>query len=262
MGVPNPFRVVGAVGWVTFLEVLRDKIFYNIVLFGLLLFGVSILASNLTFIRPDRVVLDFGVTAVNLACTAIAILTGAGLLGKEFERRTIYVALSRPISRAQFVFGKFFGLSLVLFLNWSLLAITFLVILFTHDGAANFHATLVLALGLLFLQSLVMGAIAIMFSAFSTTSLSVIMTTGLFLVGNNISQIRLIAARSKEAEVKVILNTISSLLPNLEHFNLGFKVTYGLPVTWQFGLTSIAYGICLTLLCIGFAGYLIRTKEA
>ncbi|MGZ6371491.1 MAG: hypothetical protein ACXWPM_12115 [Bdellovibrionota bacterium] len=46
--------VVEAIGRVTFFEILRDKILYNIVIFSVLLLGIGFLASKLSFARPDR----------------------------------------------------------------------------------------------------------------------------------------------------------------------------------------------------------------
>src|ERR1700688_738458 len=89
--------VVPTVGWVTFREIIRDKILYNILVVSVLLLGLGFLASKMTFVRPDRVVLDFGVSAVGISSVAIAILIGAGMVNRELERRTIFLALSRPI---------------------------------------------------------------------------------------------------------------------------------------------------------------------
>ncbi len=126
--------VMGAVGRVTFFEIIRDKVLYNVLVCAVLLFGVGFLASRLTFIQPERVVLDFGLASVAISCAMIGIFTGATLMGKEFERRTIYVALSRPISKSQFVFGKFFGLNVVILVNWVLLSVSFIAVLLATGG--------------------------------------------------------------------------------------------------------------------------------
>src|SRR6185437_7550167 len=115
-------KVVWSVASVSFREIVRDKILYNILVIAVLLMGLGFLASRLTFVRPDQIVLDFGVSAVNLSLVAIAALIGASLLNREVERRTIFLALSRPISRFQFVAGKYVGLLLVLLLNWALVS--------------------------------------------------------------------------------------------------------------------------------------------
>ncbi len=246
---------VRAIAKVTFSEVVRDKVLYNIFLFAILLLGVGFLASRLTFIRPDRVILDFGLSAVSLSCSVIGIFTGATLLIREFERRTIYVALSRPISRAQFVFGKFAGLAGVLIVNWLLLGGAFLLIL-GHGGTTLFEA-----LALVLIQSFALAAIAILFSAFTTTSLSVVFSLGVYLLGNNVSQVRFLAGKEHSPLAQYGLKAVASILPNLEYFNLGLRVTYALPVESSYLFFSVAYGACLTGVALVLAGVLVKRKE-
>jgi Cu-processing system permease protein len=257
------FPVVRAIGWVTFLEIVRDKILYNIIVFAFLLLGVGLLASKLTFVRPDRVILDFGLSAVNLCCVLVGIFTGASALGREFERRTIFVALSRPISRFQFTVGKFAGIALVQLCNWALLTLAFLAIL----GMASMNFGLMMSsslfwgLILVLAESLLIAGLALMFSTFTTTSLSAILTIGLFLVGNNVSQIRLVATRTKSPLASGLLNTLSNILPNLENFHLGFKVTYSLPTTFSYGAGTFVYGLLFAALFVSLAGLLIHSRE-
>jgi ABC-type transport system involved in multi-copper enzyme maturation permease subunit len=260
---PSTSTVAKAVGWVTFLEVIRDKVLYNIIVCSVLLLGVGFFASRLTFIRPERVILDFGLSAVALSCAAIAIFTGAGLLIREFDRRTIYVALCHPISRFQFILGKFFGIGAVLLANWLLLSTAYLgiLILSSDQGLAILTTTLFVALFLIFIQSILIASIAILFSTFSTTSLSVMMTVGLYLLGNNISQIRTVAARLQSHFGTLVLNTLATLLPNLEYFNLGSKVTYGLPVPWGAVGLSVLYGSFMVALLLVISGFLVQGRE-
>lgn len=256
---PRLLAVLHAIGWVTFREIVRDKILYNSVLCALLLLGAGYLASRLTFVRPERVVLDFGLAATSLSCSFIAILIGAPLLGKEFERRTVFVALSKPISRFSFLLGKFTGLAAVVCANWVILTATFLVILTSVGGQV--HGTLAWGLILVLFQSLMVAVLALFFSTFSTTSLSAIITIGLFLVGNNISQIRLIATKTDSPLGKEVLNFFSYVFPNLEFFSLGTKVTYGLPVPIQYGLLSILYALVVIATVLALAGLLINRRE-
>lgn len=260
---PGTWGVSRAIARVTFFEIVRDKVLYNIIVCAALLFAVGFLASRLTFLRPERVTMDFGMSAVNISCAMIAIFIGAGLIGKEFDRRTIYVALSHPISRAQFVLGKFLGIASVITVNWLLLSAAYLSMLWLSSGelATLLSPALFAGLFLLLLQSFVIAAIAILFSTFSTTSLAAIMTIGVYLVGNNISQLRAVAARLKNPGGAAMINTVATLLPNLENFNIGSRVTYGLPVGGQFMAIGILYGVLLTAFLIVLAGLLIRGRE-
>jgi Cu-processing system permease protein len=259
---PSTTAVARAVGWVTFLEIVRDKVLYNIILCAGLLLSIGFLASRLTFIRPERVILNFGLSGVTYSCAMIALFTGAGLLSKEFDRRTLYVALCHPISKAQFLFGKFVGLGLVIFLNWIILSSAYLIILYLNspDGS-DFTKTLYIALFLILVQTLVIASMTLFFSSFSTTSLSAIMTLGTYLIGNNITQMRQVADKLHEGAARLILKTLALILPNLEYFSLGLKVTYGLPVTAKFVTFSVLYGLSLTSVFLFAAGLLIRLKE-
>lgn len=253
-------RAEFAIARVTFSEIMRDRVLYNIVLIAVVLFGVSILASKLVFIAPERVILDFGLSALGLSCAMIAVFAGASMLGREYDRRTIHMALSRPISRLQFVLGKFSGLTGVLFLNWLLLS-GFLLGLYIFNGG-NPGGTVIIALILLFFQSLMLGGLALFASSFSTTSIAVVFSIGFYLMGNNISQIRLIAAQSQSQVAKTALAWTANLLPNLEFFNLGTKVTYGLPVPAVFVFSSILYGLVVVAVCLLGAGYFLRSRES
>ena len=79
-------RAIFAIARVTFQEIILDKVLYNFVLFAFLLLGVSYLASQLTFLGQDRVILDFGMSAINLSCGVIAVFQGAAMFAREFER--------------------------------------------------------------------------------------------------------------------------------------------------------------------------------
>ncbi len=261
--IPSFHSVVFAIGKVTFQELIRDKILYNIVLISVLLLGAGFVASRLTFIRPERVVLDFGISAINLACALIAIFGGSSLLGREWERRTAQVALSHPITRSQFVLGKFWGILSVLFINWGLLACAhFLILSFTAPQLNAFlHATYILALFFIFIQSAIIVALAIFFSTFSTTSVSIIISIGCYLIGNNISYLKNLLLKVHSFGGSFFLKGIIYLFPNYEYFNLGSKVTYGLEVGWPSVLMSIGYGVAFTFFVLLLSGWLIRVKE-
>lgn len=259
----NPMSdAIRAIGKVTFLEVMREKVLYNVLVAALLLFGVGFLASRFAFNQPDRLILNFGLSALNFSSTMLAVLVGAGLLGKELERRTLYVALSHPISSFHFIFGKYWGLVQVLVLNWLLLLSAYCLLLFLggYFAGGSLPFTFGAAVYCALLQSFVVGAVAVFFSSFSTTSLSVILTLGLYLVGINNSELRLTATRLSSPFGRALLNGVTTALPNFEHFNLGMKLTYDLPVSGQFLAFGTLYGAVLALFCLILSGVFLRVK--
>ncbi|MBC7387117.1 MAG: ABC transporter permease [Cryobacterium sp.] len=252
-------KPIYAIARVTFQEIILDKVLYNFLLFAFLLIGVSYLASQLTFIGQDRVILDFGMSAINLSCGIIGVFQGAGMIGREYERRTMFVALARPISRLQFITGKFLGLIAVLFLNWLLLSGTELALYFSLSGAPN--ETILYGLAFLWIQACVLAAFAVFFSSFTTTSISVMMVIGIYLIGNNVDPLRQVLEKGKVEWVKTVALPLVSLIPNLSHFNLGFLVTYGLELPHGFVWRSVAYAIAWMVPLIVCAGRLLDRRE-
>lgn len=261
--LPGWQTAVPAIAKVTLTEVLRDKILYNVLFFALILFCSGFLASQLTFIRPERVVLDFGMSAVSLSLTTMAVLFGAGIIGREFERRTIHVALSKPISRTHFVCGKYLGLAWVIVLNWALLALAYLLILVIMQGSAAtfsnvaFYPAMIFALE----QSLVMAAITVFFSTITTPTLSVVMAIGIFIVGENISTFRAVLDRLPAGTWRTLLNWVASAFPDLEYFQAGSKLTYALSFGWSHVLYALLYGILMITVAVYAACLMIRRKE-
>jgi ABC-type transport system involved in multi-copper enzyme maturation permease subunit len=255
----NLFLPVFAIAWVTFLEIIFDKILYNFILFAFLMMGVSYLASQITFLGQDRVILDFGITAISLSCGIIGVFAGAAMFAREFEHRTIFVALARPVSRVQFVVGKFLGLSGVLFLNWLFLVLTELLLYASLGGIPR--AVTFIALAFIGVQSLLLSAFAVFFSSFKTTSISVMLTIGLFLIGNNVEALRAAVEKSKDLSMKEPILVLVNLIPNLTHFNLGLTATYGVPVGSEFVWNSIFYALIWIVPLIYITGRLLDRRE-
>jgi ABC-type transport system involved in multi-copper enzyme maturation permease subunit len=238
-----------SVAWITWREILRDRLFYVSVFLALVLIGVSLLAANLTIGRPERVVLNFGLAGFSLATLLIGIVFGAGLIHGEIERRTALVTMSKPISAGQFLIGKWLGLAATLVVNGLILGTVFLVILNLVGGKT--HPTVVYQTALFLLQSLFASAIAVFFSVFSGRTFAIVATLGTYMIGTNISQLE------KMAESAPFLKVYTWILPNFENFNLGWLATYQLPVNlgtlglaWAYAL--VFGSVVLVLACVGF----------
>src|SRR5216110_659269 len=100
-----------------FREAVRDRVLYNLVLFVLLLIAGAIFLGELSAGQETKIIIDLGLSAMLLFGVFIAIFVGVGLVYKEIERRTLYSILSKPVTRAEFIIGKYLGLCLTLLVN-------------------------------------------------------------------------------------------------------------------------------------------------
>ena len=124
----------------------------------------------------------------------IAVFIGIGLVSKEVERRSVYSLLPKPIHRYQLILGKYAGLALTLVVNVVIMTLAFYAVLvYTAWGidptmqsawdAPALDPALLKAIGLILVELLLVTAIALFFSTFSTPILSAALTFGLFIVG-------------------------------------------------------------------------------
>src|SRR6058998_2059072 len=105
---------VGLIAVSVFRESVRDKVLYNLVAFAVLLMAASYLIGQLTAGQDIKIIKDLGLAAIAAFGLMIAVFIGIGLVWKEVERRSIYSLLSKPLSRRDFIIGKYCGLALTL----------------------------------------------------------------------------------------------------------------------------------------------------
>ena len=188
-------RAISAVAVNVFKESVRDRVPYNLALFAVLLIGASYLLGQLTAGQDVKIIKDLGLAATTVFGLFIAIFIGIGLVSKEVERRSIYSLLAKPISRPQFIIGKYAGLVLTLAANVAVMTLALYAVLAYLNFAAppqlraawdapGLDPRLLQAIVLIFVQLMIITAIALFFSTFSSPMLAAALTFGLFVVGH------------------------------------------------------------------------------
>jgi Cu-processing system permease protein len=262
--LPSVFRVAGAVAKITFQEILRERILYNIVLITLMLVVASVLAAQVSNSMTGRVLSDLGWGAMLLSCFAVAVTQGSSCISREVERRTILVALAKPIHRQQWLMGKYIGVAGIVAMNALLLTLITTGIAYRVLGDEFWFVPLLTRLGasvLLLVQSWLLAALALFFSSFSTASLAAILTIGIYFVGSAASQVRWLALQSDNTAVKWVLESVVLLLPNFELFQLSRQLTYGLPLEAGMIVGRASYGLVWVFVLVLFGGVLLQKRE-
>ena len=247
-------QVVPAIAINVFKESVRDKVLYNLVFFAVLLIAASYLMGQLTAGQDVKIIKDLGLAAIAVFGLFIAVFIGIGLVSKEVDKRSIYSLLSKPIRREDFIVGKYLGLVLTLFVNVTVMTVALYAVLGSMAWMAGgwmlpgwerpaVDPLLLKAIGLMFLQLMIITAVALFFSTFSTPMLSAALTFGLYVVGHfnadlkNFEQV--IAARPAIYTARVLYY----LLPNLAPLDVKDQVVHGVPVPWEYILLNTGYAI-------------------
>jgi len=249
---------VHAIAVNTFKEVIRDKIFYSLVFFALLILGASVLLSTLTLGEQSKIIEDLSLAGTNVFGVVIAIFVGIGLVNKELEKKTIYTIISKPIRRWQFLLGKYLGLALTLLVYTAVMAACFLLVLYVYLGV--WAPALLKAVLLIYAELLVITASAILFSTFSTPTLSATYTLAIYVIGNLTTDLKDLAARTGGA-AKFLLESLYYLLPNLQNFNIKSQVVHGIPVQPGYLFMALAYGLLYVMGLLALAALVFERRN-
>jgi ABC-type transport system involved in multi-copper enzyme maturation permease subunit len=249
---------VWSIAFNTFRENLREKLLYNLLVFALLMIASSVLLTRLTVGEWDRLIIDLGLSSLNLFGVLIAIFVGISLVSKEIDKKTIYTIVSKPVPRYEFLVGKYLGLIITLLINTAVMVAGLLAVM----AYLNAPVTILLfeALGCIFLEFLVVTAVALLFSTFTSTTLSAIFTLAIYVVGHLSTDLKLFGDRVGSIG-KFVLDAIYYLLPNLERFNLKGQVIHHVDVTAGHLAMTTVYGLAYAGLLILLAAVIFQRRD-
>jgi ABC-type transport system involved in multi-copper enzyme maturation permease subunit len=227
----------------TFREAVRDRVLYNLIAFALLLTGAAVLVGQISIDIEKLVVINLGLTAVSLFGIVIAIFIGIGLVSKEIDKRTLYTVLSRPVQRWEFIAGKFFGLAGTLVVNTLLMAIgVFAALFYVSRHIVGSDLSLLTAIYFIILQFVIITALALFFSSFSSPLLSAVFTFSLFVIGTFAEDLRGFAALTHGVS-RVLASSAAYVVPNFSALNVISQVAHGGSVSSQLVLYNTAYAL-------------------
>ncbi len=242
-------KKVWAITLNTFKEAVRDRILYSIVFFALLLLAISTIMDIITIGQRAKIIKDMGLFSISLFGTLIAIFVGIGLVYKEIDKRTIFSIVAKPVARYQFLIGKYFGLVLTILVEVAAMSLIFFILVYSESKEVA--PMLFAAVGFTFLELMVICAVAIFFSSFTTPILSGMFTIGVYFIGHLTRDLLEFSVRFKGTFLEIVLKVLYYIFPNLDNFNIRPQAVHDLPVNPESLIFSIAYGLLyITILLV------------
>lgn len=243
-----------------FREVIRDRILYFIVFFIILLALALNLLPEIAANTHEKIFIDFGLSAIEIFGVIVAIFVGTGLINKEIEKRTVLVLIPKPLSRTEFIVGKHFGLSGVLaVMTFAMSAIYFGLLTFAHYSYPVIP--LLVSIFYLFIELLLIIAVAILFGVFTSSVLATLFSLGIYLMGNISQDLLELGNISKSTSIQAVTETLYVILPDLSRLNLKNEAVYGvLPNTLDL-LSNGLYGILYTVVLLGIAIVIFSRRQ-
>jgi Cu-processing system permease protein len=243
----------------TFKETIRNRILINILLFAVALILLSLVVGEWSLGHQAKVIKDFGLAAMSLFGLLIAIFIGIRLMVQEVEQRTVYLVLSKPIHRWEFVLGKFFGLAFTLAINVLLMSLTLWAVILVQEGRIDLG--LAPAILLIYMEIGLIVAFALLFSTFTSPTLAALFTIITFVIGHTASFLRDYILLYPDKPFLWLFRAIYTVMPNLENLNLKMAAVENLPIQAHAVLFGFLYGLGYTAFVLILTVLVFESKD-
>lgn len=244
----------------TFREAVRDRVLYNLILFVLLLVASAPLFGQISIGMERLILVNVGLSSISLFGVIIAIFIGIGLVSKEIEKKTLYTILSRPVRRWEFILGKYLGLVMTLVVNTALMTVGFYIALLFTNGLHKTDALLLVAIYFTVLQFLIVTALTVLFSTFSSPIFSAIFAFALFVIGTFAEDLKNFAAISKGA-AKLLATAAAYVMPNFASLNVIAQTAHDQGVGGRLILFNTLYALLYSASAVAAAVLIFERRN-
>ena len=212
----------------TYREAVRDKLLYSLLLFAAVMIISSIVLAKLHLGYDERIYRDVGLSAIAMFGALIAIFVGINLVYREISQKTVYAMLAKPVRRWEFMLGKYLGLITLLALEVAIMSSFFLLVLL-YKGSP-WEWSLLWAIQLIFMELVLITAVAIFFSSFTTPYLAAMATVALWIIGHLLGDVRDFGLQRGSEAIRPLTEALYWSLPNLDRLDVKALAADGKPI--------------------------------
>jgi len=252
-------RRIGVIAINTVRECVRDKIFLNLLIFGALMIGVSILIGDLSIGQKGKFIKDIGLGAISIIGAITAILLSTGLIRREIDRKTIYSVIYRPMPRWNFLLGRYLGICLTIGLNVLIMSLIFFALL--SIGRYGIQAGMFKAILMTYMELILIASIGLLLSLLLSSTPSVIFTASIYVAGHMTAELKGMASAAQSGIHRFFLGAIYYIFPNLEALNLRAEAAYGMTIDHLYLLKACLYALAYTVVVLTIAMWWFERGE-
>ncbi len=283
-------RVTAAIGRNTFTELVRQKVFFFLLIFALLVIGNSAFMAKLSFQEQFQMLKDISLGAMSVFSSLLAILATAGFLPKDMEDRTIYTILAKPVPRWLYLLGKLTGIIALLAVAVLLMSGLFLGVLWLKESVvlaetraqfegapveelaravkevtdATFQANLVPGIAVIFLKAALLAALTLFISTFATSSIfTILMAAAVYFIGHLQATARdyWLAGLDPDWWLRLLAAAVALVFPDLQAFNLTDDIIAGTAVPLMLFVETALLGFLYTAVYFALAALVFSGRE-
>lgn len=273
----------------TVTDLTRQKVFYILLIFALLLIGSSIFMARLTFQQEFQILKDVSLGAMSIFTSLLAIIATARLLPQDIEDRTLYTILAKPVPRSEYLLGKLAGVLLLLAISILLMSAMFVTALYTREQTV-LHETLrqmsaapreqvedalrtirssalnldiFPGIAIIYFKACLLAALTLFVSTFATTNLfTIVVMVFIYFIGHLQATAREYWLQESAGWMtRVFLALVALIFPDLQAFNLIDDIVAGAAIPLALFAKTMVLGIFYTTIYTLLAMFVFYGKE-
>ncbi len=245
-----------------FREVIRDRVLYLIGFYGVIMGAATVLLPYVAASTENKILLDVGIAAIGMLGLLVAVFIGTGLVNKEIEKRTVFVMIAKPVSPAEFIVGKHWGLTAVLATLVAAMTAIYFGIFYLQKIPFPWESLSIAALFQILELSLI-TAVAILFGVMTSPILAMFLTIAIYLMGHLSRDLLAFGTLTQSPAIQKITQVLYLILPDLARLDWKNQAVYGmslLPTPLEMA-GHAAYGLIYTVLLLAIATFIFSRRQ-
>jgi ABC-type Na+ efflux pump permease subunit len=288
----HPFSLgrILALTRVTLTDLTRQKVFYFVLIFALLLIGSSVLMARFSFQQEFQILKDVSLGAMSIFTSLLAIAATARLIPQDIEDRTVYTILAKPVPRFEYLLGKLAGVLLLIAIATIVMSSLFLLVLYAREQtvlhettrqmsnapreqleaslgavrASALNRDLFPAIAVIYGKACLLAALTLFVSTFATTSIfTIVVMVFVYFIGHlqAIAREYWLQEHGGSWLAHIFLAFVALIFPDLQAFNLIDDAVAGTAIPLGLFLHTAGVGLFYTTTYTLLATVLFYGKE-
>ena len=253
------FQRILAIAANTLTELTRQKVFYVLLIFALVLIGSSVFMARFSFQQEFQIMKDISLGAMSIFSSLLAIVATARLIPQDVDDRTIYTILAKAVPRFEYLLGKLLGVLLLLAISVVLMSALFIVVLYVREQtvvsetlrqmsgapreqmddalnavrAAGLNIDILAGVAVIYLKACLLAALTLFVSTFATTNIfTVVVMVFVYFIGHLQSTAReyWLEQQTTGWLTRAFLALVALIFPDLQAFNLVDEIVAGVAI--------------------------------
>lgn len=227
-------------------ENLSNKILNGFLIFAIIILLGTLLLRELSVYRSDMVVKDTGIFLIEFFVFLVTVFSSSSYLIREHKEKSIYLILTKPVSRTEYIFGNLIGNIFMTVIYVGIMTV-FLQVMLMAIGASLTGLELISIL-FIFIKLSILSALGIFFAVISDSYVTAnIFTFSIYIVSHMTTELVFLAEKSDNIVLKGIFKAFYYILPRLSTLNLR---DYILPIEVNYFNLFIYSGVYMIIVAL------------